>query len=515
MKQQIIQLERHDDVVSVRDRLGFLQAERVLLVWPERGAILQRKLDLVMIQREASRMNAKLGLVTEDFTVAEHAAELNIPVFYSIKEARRARYWRGDPPWLFTGRDDRPKGEGPTAAELIARGRQQPVALPPEFQAVRRVVGWLIFAVVMAVFLVGLYIVAPGAHITLRPAADQVSVTIPVVADPELTGVNLIDRAIPARIVGVEVEWSTTVPTTGLVTQPSTPATGTVVFSNLLADAVVVPAGTVVRTTAADPVRFRTTEEVAVPEGIASTAEAPIEALPEFVGLVGNVGANLINRVEGPLGVRLGVSNPAATRGGGVTEAPAVTKDDYERLRAALLQQLQQRAYAEMSSPDWIGPAEFIAIDSLAVVLVLEETYSEYIGQPAESVSLEMRVVVQGVVVDEQYARQVAYAALAERVGRGFRILDDTLTFVRGDELGVDDARRVTFLMTGAGDIASAIDEQWVRTQVTGLPLDRAIGNLNAALPLEQPPRIELWPNWLGRMPLLPIRIDVTVEYAR
>ncbi len=515
MKQQIIQLERHDDVVSVRDRLGFLQADRVLLVWPERGSILQRRLDLVLIQRETSRMNAKLGLVTDDFTVIEHADELNIPVFYSIKEARSARYWRGEPQWLFTGRGDRPRGEGPTAAALIAEGWRQPVALPPEFVAARRVLGWIIFAAVAAVFLIGLYIVAPGAHITLKPAADQISVTVPVVADLELKAVNLIDRAIPARIVGVEVEWSTSVSTTGKVTQPSTPAKGKVIFSNLFAEEVVVPAGTVVRTTAADPVRFQTTQEVIVPGGIASSAEAPIEALPEFVGLVGNVEANLINRVEGPLGVRLGVANPEPTRGGGITEVPAVAKEDYERLRAALLQQLQQRAYAEMSSPEWISPTEFIAVDSLAVVLVLAEDYSEYIGQPAESVSLEMRVVVQGVVVDEQYARQAAYAALAERVGRGFRILDDTLTFVRGDELGVDDARRVTFLMTAAGDVASAINEDRVREQVAGLPVDRAVENLSAALPLKQPPRVELWPDWFGRLPLLPIRIDVTVDYSR
>lgn len=515
MKQQIIQLERHDDVVSVRDRLGTIQAERVLLVWPERGSILQRKLDLVLIQREAARMNARLGLVTDDFTVIEHADELNIPVFYSIQEARRIRYWRSDPRDLFTGRADRPQNGRPSVAELIAEGRRQPLALPPEFVAVRRAINRVLFAVAMALLLLGLYVVAPGARVTLEPAADQVSVTVPVIADPELGGVNLIDRAVPARIVGVEVEWSTAVSTSGVTTVPSEPARGTVVFSNQLIDQVVVPAGTVVRTTAAEPVRFQTTQEVIVPAGIAATAETPIEALPEYIGLVGNVDANLINRVEGPLGVQLAVTNLEPTRGGGVKEVPAVAKEDYERLRAALLQQLQQRAYVEMSSPDWIGPTEFVALESLSVVWVQDETYSAYVGEAADSVSLEMRVVVQGVVIDEQYARQVAYAALAERVGPGFRILDNSLTFVRGETLGVDDARRVTFLMTGAGDVASAINPDAVREQVAGLAVDQAVASLNAEFPLKQPPRIELWPDWFGRIPLLPVRVDVVVDYTR
>mgnify|MGYP005848084793 CR=1 FL=1 len=514
MKQQVIQLERHDDVDSVRDRLSFIQADHVLLVWPDRGAILQRKLDLVMIQREATRMNARLGLVTKDFTVIEHADELKIPVFYSIHESRRPRHWRGEPQWLFTGRADRPNGKALSTAALIAEGRRQPAVVPPEFHAVRRVLNWSAFALAVAVLLVGMYVILPGARVTLKPASDQVSVTVPVVADPELPAVNLIDRAIPARVLGVEVEWSTTVSTTGRVVQPATPSRGTVVFSNLLNEEVRVPAGTVVRTTAAEPVRFQTTEEVIVPAGVAATVEAPIEALPESFGLVGNVGPNLINRVEGPLSVNLRVMNVEATRGGGITEVAAVAKEDYERLRAALLQQLQMRAYAEMSSPDWIGPSEFVAIDSLAVVLVLDETYSEYIGQPAENVSLQMRVVVQGVVVEERYARQVAYSALAERIGHGLRILDETLAFVRGHELGVDDARRVTFLMTATSDVASAIDSETLRDQLAGLPVDRAAQLLGGQYLLKQPPRIELWPGWFGRMPALPIRIDVAVDYA-
>src|SRR5436853_34579 len=63
MKVQVIQLESYDDVISIRDRMGFIDTERVLLVWPPKGRIVKRKLDLVLIQREATRRGAKLALV--------------------------------------------------------------------------------------------------------------------------------------------------------------------------------------------------------------------------------------------------------------------------------------------------------------------------------------------------------------------------------------------------------------------------------------------------------------------
>lgn len=514
MKEQVIQLERHDDVVSVRDRLNLLQADRVLLVFPRRSRILRNKLDLVLVQREAVRVNTKIGLVTNDFAVIQHADELNIPVFYTIGESRRSSRWASKPADVFTGRNDRP-ANSPSAAEVIASNREEPLIIPPEFMAVRRVLSWFIFAVVVTVLLFGLYVILPGARVSLKPAADQVSTTVPVIADPELNAVNLADRAVPARIIGVEVEWSTTIPTTGTAEKPNTKAIGEVVFSNLLAEEVTIPAGTVVRTSAAEPIRYKTTEEVTVPAGIASTVSAPIEALDSFTGPIGNVGPGLINRVEGPLGVQLGVTNPDRTRGGGVTQVQAVAKEDYELLRSTLLQQLQQRAYAEMlASEHLVGPLDFISTESLAVVLVLNEIYSERIGEPADTLSLEMRVVVQGAVVNEQHARQVAYAALADRVGPNSRILDDTLTFTRGEELGVDEERRITFLMTGTGEVAADIDPNHVRRVVTGQPAGRAADELSTLYPLAGRPVMELWPNWFGRLPLLPFRIEVYVDYS-
>src|SRR3982750_551822 len=94
-KAEFIQLESGDDAGSVRDRLSFIRGQRVLMIWPEEGTILTRKLDLVLIQREAMRRAIRLALVTHDSEVVRHARELNISTFETIGAAERGRWKRG------------------------------------------------------------------------------------------------------------------------------------------------------------------------------------------------------------------------------------------------------------------------------------------------------------------------------------------------------------------------------------------------------------------------------------
>src|SRR6187200_2626166 len=94
-KPTYLQLEAGEDIPSIRDRLSFIRGQRVILIWPEEGTALTRKLDLVLVQREAKRRVVQLALVTHDPLVVEHAAELGISTFETIKEAENGRWKRG------------------------------------------------------------------------------------------------------------------------------------------------------------------------------------------------------------------------------------------------------------------------------------------------------------------------------------------------------------------------------------------------------------------------------------
>ena len=89
MKTQIIQLEAHDDHISIRDKMNWSKTPRILLVLPRRRRFDINTLDLKLLQRHARNMGAALGLVTKSAKVIRSAAVLGIPVFADNLEAQR------------------------------------------------------------------------------------------------------------------------------------------------------------------------------------------------------------------------------------------------------------------------------------------------------------------------------------------------------------------------------------------------------------------------------------------
>src|SRR5512138_2067037 len=89
MKTQIITLESHDDLISVRDRMSWAKTPRILLVWPKYEKVTLRQVDLKVLQRHAASLGAQLGLVTRARRVRADAEALHIPVFESTGQAQR------------------------------------------------------------------------------------------------------------------------------------------------------------------------------------------------------------------------------------------------------------------------------------------------------------------------------------------------------------------------------------------------------------------------------------------
>src|SRR5574340_1121856 len=89
MKTQIITLESHDDLVSIRDRLSWAKTPRILLVWPKGEPIDLRPLDLKVLQRHADLLGAQLGIVTRGERIRREAEAAGLPVFESSAAAQR------------------------------------------------------------------------------------------------------------------------------------------------------------------------------------------------------------------------------------------------------------------------------------------------------------------------------------------------------------------------------------------------------------------------------------------
>jgi hypothetical protein len=472
-----------------------------LLVWPQRGRVLARRIDLLLLQRHAHRLGAQLALITIDPVVSGHARDLGLPIFASV-EASRGRRWRGRPARIRIDRRQ-PTLDRASLRRPERAGGSEWLALFP----------WLPLALKIILFGLGLGGIAmlalatlPSATVTISPAAQPISATVAIVADPAATA--LVSDTVPARRVRVEVETTGLTATTGLTQIPSEPAAGTVVFTSLDGVVGAIPAGTGLRTTSGNPVRFRTLQTVKLDNHIGATASAEVQAID--LGPVGNVAPGQINAIDGPLGLALAATNPALMTGGARSQKRSVSAADEARLRDQLSQQLKSDALAAINSQ--LAPDEFLATESVTNTQQVAETYNLAVGEQAEAVQLTLRLAFTGLAINDNQARVVALATLVKQVPRGHTLLASSNRFTREADTHIASDGSVHFSVSASGVAVPVIDPERVRALITGLAVAQAQLRLARALPLSVLPIIVVQPGWYPGLPWMPFRITVVVR---
>lgn len=476
---QVIHLEVDDDISTVRARLKQAEAPRVLLVVPPGCQAFDSLLDFKLLQRYAESLALEVALVTMASKTRVLARQVGFSVFVSAKRGRKAK-WR------------RPKAI-PRWGRRLSWGE--------------RIFAAFIFVVALSVLLASALLIVPSAEVTLVPGSEAVSAIVQVQADPELERINYDTGQIPARVVKAQLEGTAQIPVTGAKDAPDEPARGMVLFVNKINQPVIVPKGTVVATSTGSTVRFATVEDVTLPETVGGTAEAEVVAFDP--GPTGNVRANLINSVEGPLSLQVGVTNPEPMRGGSVKQVGMVTTADKERLKAALLQQLQQEALAQLS--EQLREGEFLASETVAVDQIVTEIYDKFLEEQADVLTLEMEVMLRGTAIEEEDAKVLIQAGLEAEVPEGFALVSQGLEYQMGEITEVEDGK-VSFVMRGSGLMATQIDVRAIKEAIRGRPLDWAEDYLSQNLRLEEAPIIEVTRTWPGRMPWLGFRISVSIQ---
>ena len=513
---KVISLDSDDDIVSICDRLDWSGEKQVLLVLPEDGGVLAEGLDLVRLRRHADWRRIEVGLVTAVSPLSQQAKALGLPTFTTVESAETSRrgWWRGRRRSEIVGL---PTIGGVTAADLRpepmaeadkeeARRRSTPLNSPSLWTL--RYLSILLFFLAMALVFVAFAYLVPGATVTLTPEVAPIFVTQEILVDPFIEAVDYGRFAVPGRVLQVDQSWQTDVETSGVIEVPSASARGQVIFANRLEEEVTVPAGTRVSTSEGSNVVFQTLADAVVPGVEGGTTEVDVIAIEP--GPQGNVAANLINKIEGALGIQLEVRNLEPIDGGGVRETPAVTEADQERLRSQVLQFLQAASVSEMEAQ--LTEREFLARDSLRVVNVDSETFSHFPGEQANRVALEMRAEVAGTAVNTTDASGIVYEALAAQVPEGHTLVPDSIKFGSGDVIGVDEAGRVTFEMIGEAVVAPELNLADALETIAGQRPDIAVAYLYQELPLQEIPQIRVWPNWFNRLPFLATRIETDVR---
>ncbi len=242
---------------------------------------------------------------------------------------------------------------------------------------------------------------------------------------------------------------------------------GSVVFANLTNAEVFVPVSTTVRTGSGVSVRFMATTSATLPAQIGAAASVEIVALEP--GLGGLVSAGTINVVEDSvLARRVRVTNDQPTRGASVKQVGVVTQADKERLKSALLQQLQQRAYSDLQGS--LEPGEVLPPESL-VAEVLAEDYDQFVGSEADQLTSACGCgrLVQPTA---ENARTLAYEALKLQVPVGYDLDPDSLVFEVSD--AADGWPAAGVLARASGRAETGVETGSIRELIAGQTAEEA-----------------------------------------
>jgi hypothetical protein len=501
VKVQIVYLSAADDVDSTRDMLAWVQAPRVLLVWPDKGRVLNERLDLVKISRYASRRNIQLGLLTFDSKVQHTALELAIPVFDSLDELPEHRWEKVRPRGIEVSDErfhlpietvlDRSRERTPSWATDIGRKKTR---IP--------------LVVLIGVTTLLILFVLPSATILLLPesADHQVSFTIAFDGDQSSEADSLW---IPSEILELEVSIEGVRETTGWTKMPSDLARGSVILTNHTQDPVRIPFNTTLHAGELENIKFRTLNTVVLPSGVGSQVEVQIEALEG--GAKANVPPSTISAIEGPLGLLVSVENEKATFGGADDSIPSVTEGDLEMLVRDLRQDLLMKAMKEGEAR--IGDDQAIFKAGIWISEIIDQDTNHGIGEVGEVLEIQIVARSRMVVFHSQELEDVIENQLSTMLPEGVELIPDSLVFSTEVQEAVGQGLEGTLDLNVRYQTFQTIDSENLVRMIAGRPNDRISRMLLRSFPGLETATVKLSPHWLPFVPLWTERISIQMGW--
>jgi hypothetical protein len=497
VKTQIIHLDPHDDVASVRDKVTWSKAQRLVLVWPGRSRILVAKLDLRLIQRHAARHNTLIGIVSLDPDVTANARSLGIPVFDNLNALDEST-------WIEEHALKQPTRRSIHKERDLREFRpslesRSLVALP---QNVR----WGLFSLALCLILLVLLVLLPSAEIIIEPSRQtytrELLIPLPGRSDAIVDDADLSIL----REDRVLVEGTLRIATTGITSEPGEFARGEAEFTNLTDEPVTVPAQSTIREPGSEQLYFITQTRLRIPAE-AGTVRS-VEIVASLPGTIGNIPAGQITAVDGELGLLISVENPEPTTGGSIISSTAVSASDLSRAKNQLSQQLLSQAEEIMRANQL--PEESWLSESVGIQEVLSEQADREIGETADTILLEMSIIAHGFFANTQNLSLALPELLSAELGADEHIAPESLN-IRSIQLSdPSDKDEIIVETTVSYETYRSIEKSKLGDELRGMRPGVAYQRLAIQYPHAQF-KIKRVPAWY---PLLPFfKQQITASY--
>lgn len=502
MKTLVIQLDRTEDTGSIRDKVTWGKASRVLLVWPVNTIMFDRKIDLVAIRRICASQGSRLGIVCDLPEVMAEAEELQLPVFDSVNRAMRKSWER---------RKSR-KGKLVESAHVEERQDIEELRLGKAIHFIPWVFkDWvklpIFLLAVLSVFILLIYLV-PSAMVVIYPQSRTTEMTITFVVRENLASTNS-PGVLSATSKTANLSGDITIPTSGDIEIPEGKATGTVTIVNLTGGELVIPEGTIIHTNTQPSVRFYLIEEVLL-SGKETMQGVKVEAIEE--GLSGNVAAGTLTRLDGPIGSQVEINNPLHTSGGSVKTYRSVSQIDVDQAILQLEKRLTTQAVEEISNN--LLEEEILLPSTIFNINTIEVTEFPKIGQSSESLRVNATFEFAGLVIHKGDLESQAEIILsANQPLEGWTGIDNNPAKVSilSQTYKLKDGILNLVVLTSKKFIPP-VDTVHLQNLLVGKSLEESEVLLSETILQENSPEIRLFPSWSPIMPFLSSRIHIEVR---
>ncbi len=493
MRKVLIPVESYDDAVSLKDKISWYPNQRIILVWPKDGRILNSELDLALIARAAKGQNADLVLVTHHPVIREWAEALCISVYPSITTAENGNLLRQGGHVLKIRKSRgfsaviEDKQKIPSNSSIFAAGKTL------------RIVPILLSILALLALCVT---ILPSARITYYPKISVQEIEIDLRASEVISGITLSGN-IPARFKSVEVNGELSKESSGETFIPSTKSTGEVTFTNLTDFPVEVPQGTILTTGVPDGTQFILLDSVKIPSGTSGIASGRVEAITP--GSAGNVKIGEITVIAGDLSDMLEVNNLQALSGGSDVETTSPDEDDYQKLKNDLINQLKTDAIAQLHAQE----SQNIQIidESLLIDSVISEEQVNPVGQPSDTATIRLDLSMKVLTYMENDLKTIALMGLNSDLQKDFIPLDDEITLEQIGGMRVDELGQAYWTVRASRVIIPKWNPDQAANQMAGKRVEDAADYLSSVMQQTEPAKIQLLTSWWPWMPFLPTQI--------
>jgi hypothetical protein len=499
MKTLILKLERHDDITSVRDKMGWAKNSRILLVWPDNESLMNKRLDLVLLQRRSQELGAQLALVSKDQEVLFHGLQIGIPVYKTLRKAQ-SQHWRV--PYRF--RNKKPPDLDKLRRMIDKNLITMPVRPAQNAHTMNPWVRLLFFALGVIALLAIAATLAPSAQVSLTPKMLVQDVIIDAHTNAEIEESNLTG-AVPSEMVSAIVEGRDSIQTSGSIRLPDQYAVGEAIFKNLTDQPVEIPKGTVVRPIGQRAMRYMTLRDVTAPAGPGNIVNVPIRCLTPGIG--GNLPAETLAAIEGNFGTKLSVVNLEPISGGSDRTEPAPNQNDRQQLAAQLRKSLEDTAKKEIKAK--LEPGDLIIPSSLTLVETVDENYQPVDQQPSDLLTLIWQLRFQAAVIRHKNIEKMVQSVFDANLPAGYVSIPGSLQLEATEDPQSAGGEGYSWKIHASRRLQAEISESQAVRLALGSTPEQAVDRLQEAMPLELEPQVFLKPEWWPRLPVLPFRIMI------